>query len=101
MSKNSNSTKNGVGFVGLLQVAFIVLKLCDVINWSWWLVCLPVIIEISFVVIILFIGIVAQVAKSISEKENTKKEETESTSELLNVLRNLNTEQTKEYKFKE
>lgn len=27
--------------LGLLGIAFIILKLCDVINWSWWLVTLP------------------------------------------------------------
>lgn len=25
-----------------LQVAFIVMKLCGAINWSWWLVMLPI-----------------------------------------------------------
>jgi len=32
----------GIGFVGLLTVAFIVLKLCGVIAWSWWWVLSPV-----------------------------------------------------------
>jgi phosphate/sulfate permease len=27
--------------VGLLGVAFITLKLCDVIDWSWWWVLAP------------------------------------------------------------
>lgn len=31
-------------FLPLLQVALIVLKLCGVITWSWWLVLLPCII---------------------------------------------------------
>lgn len=31
----------GSSVVGLLGVAFVVLKLCGVINWSWWLVTLP------------------------------------------------------------
>jgi hypothetical protein len=31
----------GVGFFGLLGIAFIVLKLCNVIDWSWWYVTLP------------------------------------------------------------
>lgn len=29
----------------LLNIVFIVLKLCGVIDWSWWLVFLPVLIE--------------------------------------------------------
>lgn len=33
---NNASAGGGVGVTGLLQVAFIVLKLCNVIEWSWW-----------------------------------------------------------------
>lgn len=38
MSKNSNS---GSGVGGLLLVAFVVLKLTNVIDWSWWWVLSP------------------------------------------------------------
>lgn len=31
----------GVGVVGLLGVAFVVLKLTGVISWSWWWVTIP------------------------------------------------------------
>ena len=38
----SDSTSNsGISITGLLGVAFVVLKLTGVINWSWWLVTLP------------------------------------------------------------
>lgn len=47
----------------LLNIVFIVLKLCGVIDWSWWLVFLPVLIEagiglitIIIVIIIMFIN---------------------------------------------
>ena len=30
-----------VGFLGLLCIAFITLKLCGVITWSWWWVTSP------------------------------------------------------------
>jgi len=43
MSKNnSSSSSSGIGFFGLLAIVFIVLKLLNVISWSWWLVLLPV-----------------------------------------------------------
>lgn len=29
-------------FMASLQVAFIVMKLCGAISWSWWLVMLPI-----------------------------------------------------------
>jgi len=47
------SKSNGIGFTGLLQIAFIVLKLCGVISWSWiWVLC-P-----TWVGLVLFVAIV-------------------------------------------
>ncbi len=36
------SLSSGVGFCGLLSVAFIVLKLTGHIAWSWWWVLSPI-----------------------------------------------------------
>lgn len=36
-----NKSSEGGLFTTLLLVAFIVLKLCGVINWSWWWVLSP------------------------------------------------------------
>lgn len=41
-------------FLSLLTVAFIVLKLCGIITWSWWWVLSPIWIPIA-IVILLFI----------------------------------------------
>lgn len=35
-------------FMATLQIAFIVLKICGVINWSWWVVLMPIL----FIVVI-------------------------------------------------
>lgn len=51
---NKNSERKGIGFVGLLQVAFIVLKLCKVIEWSWLWVLSP-----AWIYVILFVIAVA------------------------------------------
>lgn len=40
MSKQSSSS-GGIGVLGLLGVAFVVLKLMGYIDWSWWYVTLP------------------------------------------------------------
>jgi len=53
-----HNSNHGIGFVGLLQVALIVLKLCKVINWSWLIVMLPSIISISLVAIVLVIYLI-------------------------------------------
>lgn len=39
----------------LLSVAFIVLKLCNVIDWSWWWVLSPTWIPIALVIILIII----------------------------------------------
>lgn len=41
MSGNSSSSSSGIGVVGLLGVAFVVLKLTGYIDWSWWWVTAP------------------------------------------------------------
>lgn len=43
MSKSSTTTSSsgGIGVLGLLGVAFVVLKLLGVITWSWWWVTAP------------------------------------------------------------
>lgn len=46
------SNNGGIGFTGLLTVAFIVLKLTKVIDWSWWWVLSPVWITAILVVLI-------------------------------------------------
>lgn len=53
MSKN-NST--GIGFTGLLTIAFIVLKLMGHITWSWWWVLSPM--WISFLLALVLVVLV-------------------------------------------
>ena len=49
MNESSSSSGGGIGFLGLLQIVLITLRLLDVIGWSWWLVMLPTLIPIAFV----------------------------------------------------
>lgn len=39
--KFDKQTSKSAGFCDILLIAFIVLKLCHVINWSWWWVLAP------------------------------------------------------------
>ena len=57
---SSSSSSSGIGFFGLLGIVFIVLKLCGIINWSWWIVTLP--IWGGFIILSLWIVIVAIIA---------------------------------------
>lgn len=69
MSKENN-TSGGIGFTSLLLVAFIVLKLCNVIDWSWWWVLSPFWIPLGLV--ILLVGIISVTG---SLKDDKTKEE--------------------------
>jgi Flp pilus assembly protein TadB len=54
-NKNNNKKSGGIGFCGLLTIAFIILKLCGVIAWSWVWVLAPMWIPLALVVLILII----------------------------------------------
>lgn len=59
--KNNNNEVNvsiGGGFSGLLFIAFLILKLCNIITWSWWWVTAPLWIPVAFVVVVLIIYII-------------------------------------------
>ena len=61
-NSSSSSSSGGIGFAGLLAVAFIVLKLLHQIDWSWWWVLSPLWISAALgVFILLVIGVVAMV----------------------------------------
>ena len=59
-NKNKNNEKSGgIGFCGLLTIAFIVLKLCGVITWSWLWVLSPLWISTALVLLIVVIASIA------------------------------------------
>lgn len=49
------SKGNGIGFVGLLQITFIILKLLDKIHWSWFWVLSPTWMTTALVVLIVIL----------------------------------------------
>jgi len=53
--KENNNKSNDVGFLGILTVAFIVLKLVGVISWSWFLVLSPAILPLMILIITLIV----------------------------------------------
>ena len=55
MSDNSSTRSGGIGFCGLLTIAFIVLKLLGKITWSWVWVLSPLWIVWAICLIILLI----------------------------------------------
>ena len=66
--QKNNTTKSGIGFTGLLTIAFIVLKLCGVIDWSWLWVLSPLWISVSLVLAIIGVFLLVSVAIIIFSK---------------------------------
>ena len=63
-SNNNNTASGGIGFTGLLTVAFIVLKLTGVIDWSWLWVLSPIwitaLIAIAILLIVVLVAIISR-----------------------------------------
>lgn len=53
--KNDNLSTGGVGFLGLLTLLFIGLKLGHIISWTWFWVLSPILLPI---IIILWIAVI-------------------------------------------
>lgn len=58
---SSKEETGGIGFLGLLQLALIILKLCGVIAWSWWLVVSPTWVPSVLYLLFMLFVIVVQV----------------------------------------
>lgn len=52
VSSNSNS---GIELSGAVFIVFLVLKLCNVIDWSWWWVTAPLWIPLVLILVVLVI----------------------------------------------
>ena len=67
---NSSTASGGIGFVGLLQIVFITLKLLNVIEWSWWWVLSPMWISAALLIFLVVISLA--VATSINDRDFKK-----------------------------
>ena len=56
--KDNKITYGGVGVVTILGIVFLILKLCGLIDWSWWLVTLPFIFEGVLLVVVIILTII-------------------------------------------
>lgn len=74
MSENKSSN-SGISFGSLLTLVFIVLKLTNVIDWSWWWVLSPLWIGLSITLVILVIVVILERRKTKQIKELWKERE--------------------------
>ncbi len=72
MSNNRNNSRTvygGVGVFDVLQLVFIVLKLCGAIDWSWWWVLSPTwLVMLAWVFLLVF----AWIAHKMTENSGNK-----------------------------
>jgi len=55
MTTKTEAKYRGIGFLPLLTLIFITLKLTGYITWSWWLVLLPMVIPLSILFVALLV----------------------------------------------
>ena len=58
MSKNAKATTTSISLLGVLQIIFIVLKLCGLIDWSWWKVFIPMWIDLGTIAVFLLLYLI-------------------------------------------
>ena len=72
MKENKTTVNGGIGFTGLLTIAFIVLKLMNIIKWSWLWVLSPMWIELALIIV--GFGIYATVETIRSRKKRAERQ---------------------------
>lgn len=63
-----NENKTGMSLSGIcitVFLVFLVLKLTHTISWSWWAVCMPLIIPAGLFLLIFIIALIAVVVREI------------------------------------
>ena len=66
--KNKTVISGNINFMTLLQITFIVLKLCKVIAWKWVFVLMPLIIEGGLIIILLLFALIAFIIGVINDE---------------------------------
>ena len=65
--KNKTVISGNINFMTLLQITFIVLKLCKVITWKWVFVLMPLIIECGLIIILLLFALIAFIIGAVND----------------------------------
>ena len=65
MSDSNNTSSGGIGFLGMLTILFIGLKLTKYIDWSWWWVLAPLWIPITILLVLLAIMLIVSAVISV------------------------------------
>ena len=55
---NYESKSSGLGILAVLQIVFLILKLTGLIDWSWWLVLVPLWVDIGFGLLFIILALI-------------------------------------------
>ena len=55
MKIENRAAKGGVGILTVMQIVFIILKLCNLIDWAWPIVLIPLWIQFGIIFILLVV----------------------------------------------
>ncbi len=59
----NNASRGGVGFITLLGLLFIGLKLAGLIDWAWWVVLAPIWGQLAFIALLFVALVIAELVK--------------------------------------
>lgn len=76
-NNKSSAAGGGIGLGTLLFLVFLVLKLCNVIDWSWWWVTAPLWIPVALfvgicvavIVVAFFVGVIKYIIESVRGRD--------------------------------
>ena len=57
-----------MSFLSVLTIVFVVLKLTNYIDWSWWLVLLPTLLHVGLAIMVITLGVIAGGKKVVRKK---------------------------------
>jgi uncharacterized membrane protein YqjE len=73
MSNTTQKQQGGIGFLGILALIFITLKLMGYIKWSWLWVLSPIWIPLAFAALMLVLSLLLGLAGHIVRQRHNKK----------------------------
>lgn len=59
----NNSSRGGVGFLTMLGLLFIGLKLAGLIDWAWWVVLAPIWGQLALIALLFVVLVIAELVK--------------------------------------
>lgn len=69
---DSNTVSCSMGFAGILTIVFVIAKIIGFVDWSWFLVFLPVIIYAAFLLGLIAVGFIVFVVASVVKEEKKR-----------------------------